>query len=84
MSTYNNEVDPNVTMWENENQPQSRNQTRVLSDAMIAKLIRAKNFQSGLFMLRQLEFSLFDFLLHSNLYEGEQIQALLNWLLYVL
>ena len=50
----------------------------VLSDAMIAKLIRAKNFQSGLFMLRQLEFSLFDFLLHSNLYEGEQIQALLN------
>ncbi len=50
----------------------------VLSDEMIAKLIRAKNFQSGLFMLRQLEFSLFDFELHSKLYQGEEIQALLD------
>jgi oligopeptidase A len=45
---------------------------------MIAKLIRAKNFQSGLFMLRQLEFSLFDFELHSQLYQGEAIQTLLD------
>jgi len=50
----------------------------VLSDAMIAKLIRAKNFQSALFMLRQLEFSLFDFSLHSKLYQGDEIQALLD------
>lgn len=50
----------------------------VLSDAMIAKLIRAKNFQSALFMLRQLEFSLFDFSLHSKLYQGEDIQSLLD------
>jgi len=50
----------------------------VLSDAMIDKLIRAKNFQSGLFMLRQLEFSLFDFELHSQLYQGEAIQTLLD------
>jgi oligopeptidase A len=50
----------------------------VLSDAMIAKLIRAKNFQSALFMLRQLEFSLFDFTLHSKLYQGDEIQALLD------
>ena len=50
----------------------------LLSDEMIAKLIRAKNFQSGLFMLRQLEFSLFDFELHSKLYQGEEIQALLD------
>ncbi|MGA9046267.1 M3 family metallopeptidase [Sulfuricurvum sp.] len=50
----------------------------VLSDAMIAKLIRAKNFQSGMFMLRQIEFSLFDFELHSKLYQGEEIQALLD------
>lgn len=49
-----------------------------LSDEMIAKLIRAKNFQSALFMLRQLEFSLFDFKLHSRLYQGEEIQELLN------
>lgn len=50
----------------------------VLSDEMIAKLIRAKNFQSALFMLRQLEFSLFDFELHSKLYQGDEIQTLLD------
>ncbi|MDP3301417.1 MAG: M3 family metallopeptidase [Sulfuricurvum sp.] len=50
----------------------------VLSDEMIAKLIRAKNFQSALFMLRQLEFSLFDLTLHSKLYQGEEIQQLLD------
>lgn len=50
----------------------------ILSDEMIAKLIRAKNFQSGMFMLRQIEFSLFDFELHSKLYQGEEIQALLD------
>lgn len=49
-----------------------------LSDEMIAKLIRAKNFQSGMFMLRQIEFSLFDFELHSKLYQGEAIQNLLD------
>ncbi|MFA6628457.1 MAG: M3 family metallopeptidase [Sulfuricurvum sp.] len=50
----------------------------VLSDEMIAKLIRAKNFQSALFMLRQLEFALFDFELHSHLYQGEEVQHLLD------
>lgn len=50
----------------------------VLSDEMIAKLIRAKNFQSGMFMLRQIEFSLFDFELHSKLYQGDEIQTLLD------
>ncbi|AFV98091.1 MULTISPECIES: M3 family metallopeptidase [unclassified Sulfuricurvum] len=50
----------------------------VLSDEMIAKLIRAKNFQSGMFMLRQIEFSLFDFELHSKLYQGDELQNLLD------
>lgn len=50
----------------------------ILSDEMIAKLIRAKNFQSGMFMLRQIEFSLFDFELHSKLYQGDEIQNLLD------
>ncbi len=50
----------------------------VLSDEMIAKLIRAKNFQSAMFMLRQLEFALFDFELHSRLYQGDDVQTLLN------
>ncbi|HEX5711353.1 MAG TPA: M3 family metallopeptidase [Sulfuricurvum sp.] len=49
-----------------------------LSDEMIAKLIRAKNFQSALFLLRQLEFSLFDLELHSKLYQGDAIQTLLD------
>lgn len=35
-----------------------------LPDALYNKLIAAKNFQSGLQMLRQVEFSLFDFNLH--------------------
>jgi len=34
------------------------------SDVMIDKLVRAKNFQSAMSMLRQLEFALFDFTLH--------------------
>jgi len=50
----------------------------ILSDEMITKLIRAKNFQSAMFMLRQLEFSLFDFELHSKLHQGEEIQNLLD------
>ncbi|MEQ1525977.1 MAG: M3 family metallopeptidase, partial [Gallionella sp.] len=39
---------------------------RVLFDKMIA----AKNFQSGLGMLRQVEFSLFDMVMHSNFEAG--------------
>jgi oligopeptidase A len=50
----------------------------ILSEEMIGKLIRAKNFQSALFMLRQIEFSLFDFELHSKLYQGDEIQTLLD------
>jgi len=36
----------------------------ILSDVMIERLVRAKNFQSAMGMLRQLEFALFDFKLH--------------------
>jgi len=36
----------------------------ILSDIMIERLVRAKNFQSAMGMLRQLEFALFDFKLH--------------------
>ena len=42
----------------------------VLPNEMIDKLIAAKNFQSALGMLRQLEFSLFDFKLHMKLHQG--------------
>ncbi len=50
----------------------------VLSDEMIAKLERAKNFQSAMSMLRQLEFATFDFKLHMQRYQGEEVQQLLD------
>jgi len=49
-----------------------------LPDAMIEKLIKSKNFLSAMGMLRQLEFSLFDFTLHTKLYQKEEVQELLN------
>jgi len=37
-----------------------------LPDDMLEKMLAAKNFQSGMQMVRQVEFSLFDLLLHKN------------------
>jgi oligopeptidase A len=45
---------------------------------MILKLERAKNFQSAMSMLRQLEFALFDFKLHMSLYQSDEVQNLLD------
>ena len=42
------------------------------------KLLAAKNFQSAMMMVRQLEFSLFDFKLHRNYAEGKSVQAVLD------
>jgi len=50
----------------------------VLSDKMIEKLIKSKNFQSSLMTVRQVEFALFDFKLHQKLYQGNEVQELLN------
>ena len=51
----------------------------VLSDEAIDKIIKAKNFQSSLSMLRQVEFALFDFKLHQKLYNSEEeVQNLLD------
>jgi oligopeptidase A len=50
----------------------------VLPDEMINKLVESKNFLSAMGMLRQLEFSIFDFTLHTKLYQGEEIQTLLD------
>ncbi|WP_076413261.1 oligopeptidase A [Shewanella sp. UCD-KL12] len=51
-----------------------------LPKAMLDKMLAAKNFQSGMMMLRQLEFSLFDFRLHLEYTPeaGANIQAKLN------
>ncbi len=42
------------------------------------KLLAAKNFQSAMMMVRQLEFSLFDFKLHRDYSEKTDVQAVLN------
>jgi len=50
----------------------------VIPNEMIEKLVRSKNFLSASGMLRQLEFSIFDFKLHSKIYQGPAVQYLLN------
>ncbi|MGB0893018.1 MAG: oligopeptidase A [Parashewanella sp.] len=47
---------------------------------MLDKMLAAKNFQSAMMMVRQLEFSLFDFSLHMNFNpeQGAQIQQVLD------
>ena len=51
----------------------------VLDDEAIDKIIKAKNFQSSLATLRQVEFALFDFKLYQKLYKTEnEIQDLLD------
>ena len=51
----------------------------VLDDEAISRLIKAKNFQSSMATVRQIEFALFDFKLHQKLYKTEfEIQELLN------
>lgn len=51
-----------------------------LPKAMLDKMLAAKNFQSGMMMLRQLEFSLFDFRLHKEFDPelGAKVQATLD------
>ncbi len=51
-----------------------------LPESLLNKIIEAKNFQSGLQMLRQLEFALFDFHMHLayDPTKGPQIQAVLD------
>ncbi|QFR49721.1 M3 family metallopeptidase [Sulfurimonas lithotrophica] len=50
----------------------------VIPDEMIQKLVDSKNFMSASGMLRQLEFSIFDFKLHTKAYKGNEVQNLLN------
>jgi len=50
----------------------------IIPDTMIEKLVKSKNFLSASGMLRQLEFSLFDFKLHTKVYKADEVQELLN------
>ena len=49
-----------------------------ISEELMAKIKETKNFQAALGILRQVEFSLFDFMLHQNLYQGEEVQRLID------
>ena len=49
-----------------------------ISETLMKKIKETKNFQAALGILRQVEFSLFDFTLHQKLYQGEEVQALLD------
>ncbi|AKF24569.1 peptidase M3 [Sulfurovum lithotrophicum] len=49
-----------------------------ISGELMRKIKETKNFQAALGILRQVEFSLFDFKLHQKLYQGEKVQALLD------
>ncbi len=49
-----------------------------LPSELFAKMLAARNFQVGLFMLRQLELALFDFRLHTEYTPGLNIQTLLD------
>lgn len=51
-----------------------------LPKELLDKLLAAKNYQSAMMMLRQLEFSLFDFHIHAdyNPEKGDEIQVILN------
>lgn len=50
-----------------------------LSEEMIDKLIKAKNFQSALMTLRQLEFAIFDFKAHQQPLDEDGVDKLLDW-----
>ena len=51
-----------------------------LPDELYQKMLKAKNFQAGMMMVRQLEFSLFDFKIHQQYdpSKGGQIYSMLN------
>jgi oligopeptidase A len=49
-----------------------------ISEELMAKIKETKNYQAALGILRQVEFSLFDFKLHQKLYQKDEVQDLLN------
>lgn len=49
-----------------------------LPQDLLEKMLAAKNFQSGLMMVRQLEFSLFDFELHATHGDGRTVAQVLE------
>jgi len=52
--------------------------SEIISDTMIDKLVKSKNFLSAMGMLRQLEFSIFDLKVHNGIHTAVQVQDILN------
>ncbi|WP_191601806.1 oligopeptidase A [Marinomonas algicola] len=50
----------------------------LLPQDLLDKMLAAKNFQSGMQLMRQLEFSLFDFRLHKEFKSGISVQGLID------
>ncbi len=51
---------------------------KVLSTQMIERLKLSKNFQSAMGMIRQIEFSLFDIMIHLDRYDSKKVQEILD------
>ncbi|NPA50131.1 MAG: M3 family metallopeptidase [Epsilonproteobacteria bacterium] len=51
-----------------------------IDEDILEKIKSAKNFMAGYYLLRQLEFALFDFLLHQKLYQKDEVNRLLNYI----
>ncbi len=49
-----------------------------LSEEMIERLVESKNFQSAMAMVRQLEFGLFDMLVHMGTKSAKEVQKILD------
>lgn len=49
----------------------------IIPDELIKKLIDNKNFQSGMFLVRQLEFGIFDLSIYDNAYTYEQVHNII-------
>lgn len=49
-----------------------------LPQTLIQKIKETKNFNAALGILRQVEFSLFDFMLHQKLHQADEVQMLLD------
>ncbi len=49
-----------------------------LPEEMARKIKESKNFLAAMGMVRQLEFALFDFVLHTKLFQGDEVQRLLD------
>ena len=48
-----------------------------ISDEMIDMLVKNRNFQSGMFLVRQLEFAIFDMAIHEKPYTAQEVSTIL-------